>query len=98
MQKHWYHVALVLRDAGPLAAPDKPGKLELYLDGRKIASAPGAQIATHGNGLNIGRNMGSRMTTTEVGGVVDNFFKGMVGEIRVYNRALSPEEIAGLAK
>jgi PKD repeat protein len=90
----WVHVAFVLRDAGAAVAPDK---LELYVNGKKVASGPAAALPEHTADINVGR-CGSSKYQDVPEADVGYYFGGRLGEVRVYNRALSEAEIADLAK
>ena len=61
-------------------------KMKLYIDGNLVASCDVSKsIATSAESLRIGR------WTTE-------WFKGIIDEVRIYNRALSAEEIYQIAR
>ena len=85
----WYRAALVLRDAGAAVAPDK---LELYVDGTKIGSGQAALVGNHGGDINLGRNGNTAYANASVDAVGD-YFTGRLGEVEIYNRALSAEEL-----
>ena len=78
----WNHVAITL----------SPTECALWLNGLKEASRALATpaTATLGEGL-IGAWLGTDGTT------VTRNFTGKIDDVRFYNRALSPEEIASLA-
>jgi hypothetical protein len=68
-----------------LAATYDGSVLLLYVNGTEVASRPlGGAIETSANPLHIGGN-----------GVWGEFFAGLIDEVRIYNRALSPTEIQG---
>lgn len=90
----WYHVALVLRDA---AGTPKPGRLELYVNGRKCGTGPAAQLSAHRGNVSVGSSGG----TCYHDGKADKpgaYFAGRLDVLSIYNRALSPEEIQRHAK
>jgi hypothetical protein len=78
----WYHVALTF---------SSNGKAGLYLNGAKVAEqAPtaGLGIAYFGEVFSLGRtldNQGAR-----------HYFKGAIDDVRIYNRALSENEVRKL--
>ena len=66
-----------------LAATYGASRLRLYVNGTEVSSAPsGGRIRRSGAPLRIGG--------TSVGG---DWFKGVIDEVRIYRRALSPKEI-----
>ncbi|MCU7813685.1 MAG: carboxypeptidase regulatory-like domain-containing protein [Candidatus Thiodiazotropha sp. (ex Rostrolucina anterorostrata)] len=88
----WYDVSLVL-DAGASVTPDG---LKGYLNGVEFGSADITQIGSHGNGSGIGIvNAGTKLHTGNTNG--QNAFAGMIDDVRVYDRALSEDEVTSLA-
>jgi len=96
LANHWYPVALVLRNAKhEKPEPGDADNLELYLNGKKVSAGVSGQLPTH-----------KREALTLAGGGSTLFpekwhiqrFAGRLGEVRVYNRALSPAEIAEWSK
>jgi hypothetical protein len=81
--------AAVLGEWTHLAATSENEEKALYVNGRLVAqgSAP--------LGLNTARPLRIGGGATE--GPGNYFFQGMLDEVRLYNQALSPEEVAGLA-
>ena len=59
----------------------------LYVDGVVVAEDVQNNLASSANGLYIGTGKGTEDGT---------FFSGLIDDIRIYNKALSPEEIAAL--
>ncbi len=78
----WYHVAAIVT----------PTEWMLWLDGLRdgVASLATPTAVTVGDGL-IGAWLGTDGVT------VDREFTGKIDDVRFYNRALSPEELAWLA-
>jgi hypothetical protein len=78
----WHHVAVVLGTTGGA----------LYLDGAQVAAAPGLTLRPidlpHPLDYLIGRSQWR---------LYDYFFDGAIDELRVYSRALTPQEIQALA-
>lgn len=67
-----------------LAATYDGSVFRLYVNGNEVANSPvSGEIIQSGSGLNIGGN-----TVWN-----DEFFQGMIDEVRIYNRALSVPEI-----
>jgi hypothetical protein len=61
----------------------RPARLRLYPNGNEVASVPsGGRLRRSAGPLRIGGNA--------VGG---DWFKGVIDEVRIYRRALSPKEI-----
>ena len=61
----------------------------VYIDGLELASMPGGPLMYDGNPLKIGCDQNS--------GVDGLFFAGRLDDLQIYDRALSPAEIAMLA-
>jgi hypothetical protein len=84
----WHHVALVVDRANNLAT--------LFVDGASAASAalPSGfgSMDNNGNPAIGATNRGGAATGGEPGG----FFKGLIDEVEIYNRALTAEEIADI--
>jgi hypothetical protein len=75
----WKHLAAVRRD----------GRLELFVDGQKIAESP----ALSGSPLDVTNGQPCRLGAGET-----DSFCGRMREVRVYRRALTPEVVARLAQ
>ena len=102
LPNHWYPIALVLKytDQKKMLPGDDelaPQNLELFLNGIKVSTGAALQLPGHGLGANLGGNVSTRFpdSAAHEGGCR---FAGRLGEVRVYNRALSPEEIADWSK
>jgi hypothetical protein len=81
----WHHVAAVLENDG---SPNVD-EVRLFVDGEEdIISAVASQAVKTNNSVDV--RIGS--FTTEV-----RFFNGLVDEVRIYERALSTEEVSALA-
>lgn len=76
----WYNLTAVWRDGAGL---------DLYVDGQLSATTPtnGKTLRTSGQNSTIGYNKNAGAA---------EFFSGEIGELRVWNRALTPTEIASL--
>ena len=77
----WHHVAVVGRANG----------LFLYIDGQQVAGPSAAPAG----------NFGSSAFTVNIGGggiydATGNWFRGQMDDVRIYNRALTAEEIKAL--
>ncbi|OZM72218.1 glycoside hydrolase family 2 [Amycolatopsis antarctica] len=77
----WYHLTGV-RDA-------KAGTLDLYVDGQKAATTSTCAAPEATGSTVVGRG--------EFGGEPVDYLRGDVDDVRVFDRALPPEEIAQLA-
>ncbi|MFW6161371.1 MAG: PQQ-binding-like beta-propeller repeat protein [Planctomycetota bacterium] len=81
--RDWTHLAGVLTD-------DK--QLQVYIDGKQVASgkAPGFIVEDPHQAMEIGADAGGN-----AGDYESPFgFKGAIDEVRIYHRALSPDELA----
>jgi len=89
----WHHVALVLRDA---AVRPTGGKLDLWVDGNRIAVGYGTPLPAHPAEIDLGRGMD--LSADKGDGEGRYYFAGRIGNLDVYNRALSAKEIARAAR
>lgn len=71
-----------------VAAVWSQGSVELYLDGELQASAPATQLLFDDSPVFVGADRD--------GDVVRHFFRGAFDDVRIYRRALEPDEIAEL--
>jgi sialidase-1 len=83
----WHHLAL-RRDGGTSrssGAESGGGQLTLFVDGTTVSTAdvPGSVSRNSPFGVHIGQRMDSRA-----------FFTGAIDDVRVYDRALSDDELA----
>ncbi len=77
-----------------LAATYNGSVLNLYLDGEMVASTSySMDIGTSSEPLRIGQGWGSNRGGRSKSG--EDSFRGLIDEVRIYNRALSAEEIVG---
>jgi hypothetical protein len=83
----WHHVALVV---GPNAAIQQPDTV-LYLDGKNDSQAT-TSTSTFDIVANVPVTIGQRRTSN------DRAFLGRLDEVRIYDRVLTADEIAALAK
>ncbi len=83
----WHHVAVTVQENATASYPE----VILYLDGvddtRPTTDLDPVFDLTAGEDVRIGRRPASN----------DRYFVGQIDEVRIYNRALSPEEAAWLA-
>ena len=82
----WHHAALVVLEGANLRVPNAT----LYIDGRADGVNAGDDDLynlTPGEDVSIGRRATSN----------DRFFPGSIDEVRIFDRALSAAEVAGLA-
>ena len=90
----WHHVAVVLDGSERV----RNGAFTLYLDGKRVASGHGSQLWNHGDPAGIGAaNEWTHYSggSTNVSGA--NVLRGLLDDLRVYDRPLDPDEIAFLA-
>ncbi len=83
---NWHHVAVVIQENATISHPD----VKLFLDGvddTRASSDPDVFNTTAGPPVTIGRRPSSN----------DRAFGGFMDDVRVYDRALTDEEIAALA-
>ena len=93
----WHHVALVL-DAEPGATSVQEGAFTAYLDGAEFASGVGSQLWAHANGIGIGGIQGyTRFHDGIASGIATRTLGGTIADVRLYNAALSADEINTLA-
>jgi hypothetical protein len=82
----WHHVAVTLQDNATISYPD----VILYVDGiddTRPSTDPAAFNLTADQDVRIGSRPSSN----------DRFFMGLIDDVRIYDRALTQEEIAWLA-
>ena len=82
----WHHVAVTVQANSTVSYP----QVRLWLDGlddTRPGTDPDAYNITADLDVSIGRRPASN----------DRFFMGQIDDVRIYNRALSAEEIAGMA-
>ena len=85
----WYHAVLVHEHT---AYPDTVVKL--FVNGREICQVP-LTITTHNGYVNEGYNVGREPACSHG---PRYYFRGVIDEIRIYNRALSDEEAMDLSE
>jgi hypothetical protein len=83
----WHHVALTVEENAPIQQP----QVTLYLDGQNDSQAT---TSTSTFDIQVGSDVaiGRRAMNS------DRYFPGLVDDVRVYDRVLSPEEVVVLAK
>jgi hypothetical protein len=83
----WHHVAVTVQENATISYPD----VILYLDGtddtRPTINTDPVFDLTAAEDVRIGSRPAGN----------DRFFMGQIDDVRIYDRALSPEEIAGSA-
>ena len=79
---NWHHVAVTVRRAGA-------GQVRFYLDGATVNVQGGPITAPLGNNNSLYVGAGTFP-------VPNSFFRGVIDEVEIFNRALAPAEIAGL--
>jgi len=82
----WHHVAVTVQENSTISYPD----VILYLDGNDDT-----RPTTDPDPFNITAAEDVRIGSRPAGG--DRFFMGQIDDVRIYERELSPDEIAGSA-
>jgi hypothetical protein len=94
----WHHVAMVVDDSAK--------RLYLYLDGAPVSGSP---VSYSGALMDLNRGAGESYSAGEyyigsgkpdrgAGSYFARHFKGLIDDVRIYDRALSPEEGQRLSK
>ncbi len=90
----WVHLAATFPHPAPDPATDANSHARLYFNGGQVASGPWR--FSLGDDINIYLTIGN--TTDEIGDSDSpESFNGYIDEVRIYNRALEPNEIAYLS-
>jgi len=84
LDDEWHHVAATVPQAGRIM------DVRLYTDGGDATPTSTTTAA-----FNIKANIDVRIGMGGPTGA--RFFKGLIDDVRIYDRAISPEEAAGLA-
>ncbi len=82
----WHHVAVTIQENATISYPD----VTLYVDGiddTRAGTDPDAFNLTASQDVRIGSRPASN----------DRFFMGLIDDVRIYDRTLTPEEVAWLA-
>jgi hypothetical protein len=90
----WHHVTLILREPKKNATETI---LELYLDGEKVADGKAGILGVHPGDVNIGRSGNTLFHDRQAANQPGFYFAGRLDDFRIANRALSAEEVRGLA-
>ncbi|MEN6309193.1 MAG: LamG-like jellyroll fold domain-containing protein [Anaerohalosphaeraceae bacterium] len=85
----WHHVAAVLVDDGSATV----NEVLLYVDGQLQAPS-----FVNTQAVNTLRNDSLYIGAFENNGLLQNFFCGLIDDVRIYHRALDAEEIAEITK
>ncbi|WP_013334352.1 Ig-like domain-containing protein [Gloeothece verrucosa] len=91
---NWHHVSLVL-NAQPDLKSVQSGVFSAYLDGQKFGEGNGSQVWSHSGNVGIG-NINQDTYFHDASAPTTGAFKGNIDDIRIYNRALTSQEIAAL--
>ena len=92
----WHHVALVL-DAEEGVNTPQPKALTAYLNGVKVGEGEGMELESHRDNIGIGGlNQTTKFHDGEAQKNSQHSLGGSIDDVRVYNRALSAEEISFL--
>jgi hypothetical protein len=84
---NWYHVAFVYDGDGATNAD----RLKVYVDGVEKTLSFAGSIPS------FLQNSSASVKIGEFGGVLHRYFNGVMDDVRIYNRALSTQEVGGLA-
>lgn len=91
---NWYHVAFTLDGSAVV----EEGVFRGYLNGQLVASGAGSQLWRHIGDIGIGAtNNDTKFAGGDSRGIGLDFYHGLIDDVRVYNKALSEEELAALA-
>jgi hypothetical protein len=83
----WYHVAFVFDGDGASNAD----RLKVYVDGQEKTLSFAGTIPS------FLQNSSASVKIGEFGGTLHRYFNGLIDDVRIYNRALSAEEMLELA-
>ena len=84
-------VAFVLRDAIDAV---EPGRYEMWMDGRMVASLPGGEFYNHGDDTGVGHTNQNVVFHDDDGSGTDrDYYSGSIESIRLWNVALLPEHL-----
>ena len=87
----WYYIAMVLRNATEAVEDDK---FEMWVNGRLIDKAPGGQFHPHSNDNAIGATVENNVFHDDDGSGNGHYFAGLIDEVRIYNAALSADDMS----
>lgn len=92
----WYHVALVLRDTTNEIESDK---LEMWVNGERVAAEDGGALFGHGAGIGIAHVNGDTVFHNDelISGTDVHYFGGTIDEVIVYNSAFDEADLAEYA-
>ena len=93
----WYHVALVIRDAGAKVESDR---FEMWLDGRLVEKIDGGQLHPHGDDNAIGSLKQNVVYHDDGGGITGyaDWFHGLLDEVLIYNSAFNQGDFNEVVK
>ncbi|MBI3307736.1 MAG: discoidin domain-containing protein, partial [Candidatus Omnitrophica bacterium] len=89
----WHHVALTLNGGATITQNAFKG----YLDGVEFGSGAGSQLWEHPGDIGIGAMNEATKFHDELPAGTGHYFKGMIDEVLIYNRALTTAEIQTFA-
>lgn len=86
----WQHVALTLNGGAETVADALKG----YKNGVRMASGHGSQLWSHSGNIGLGAtNNDTKFASGDRKGTAIDAFAGMIDDVRVYNEALSADEV-----
>lgn len=91
----WYHVALVIREGD---AAVEPGKFEMWLNGKLVASEEGGGLYGHADDIGVAHVNANAVFHDEDGSGTDiHYFGGVIDELIIYNSAFNEADFAPYA-
>ncbi len=88
----WHHAAMVLD-----AQAGAEGTLTAYLDGEQVGQANGATLLADKGAIGIGNVGGTTRFKDGYGSGKNSSLSGAVDEVKIFNDALSPDQVHQLA-
>ena len=90
----WHHVSLTLSGSTTI----QNDALIAYLDGVEFDRGPGSQLWNHNDPNGIGgANREVRFNSNPTTSGFNNYFEGLIDDVRIYNRVLSASEVNAVA-
>ena len=94
-RKAWHHVAVVL---GAIVKNTAESRLELFVDGVKVADGKVPLLGVHTADINLGRSGNTLFHDNQPSSNPGFYFAGRFDDLRISNRTSSAEEIRAIAK
>lgn len=93
LSNKWHHVALVLDGEKTL----RPNSLTAFVDGNRIGQGEGSQLWSHSGPISLGSIVGGTKFHDGTEPMKRNSFVGAMDEVKIFNSALSSEQVQQLA-